>query len=129
MLITLAYLKSKNPAQATWLEWAWSIPTGVFYHALCPAFQAWSLLTVFADSWGTTMRGNKTVVTETPWAKFKNKVWDCGFFVLYMGIIGGVLGKWISATVGWHGHEMYASMGAGMASMWGGFGYWLMVVA
>jgi hyaluronan synthase len=127
LLFTVVYLKVRNPIKPTWEEWAWSIPASLFYNIPLPAVQVWSLFTVFADGWGTTMRGTKEVEEKTRWRELKKKAWEVGFFVVWMGVVGGVIGRWVGNQAGYGGWEGLLCMGVGMTAMWSGFGYWMVV--
>ena len=127
VLFTLVYLKVRNPIKPTWEEWSWSVPAGLFYNVPLPAVQVWSLITVFADGWGTTMRGAKEVEEKTRWRDLKKKAWEVGFFVVWMGVVGGVIGRWIGALVGLEGLQQLLCMVAYTVAMWGGFGWWMVV--
>lgn len=127
LLFTVVYLKIRNPIKPTWEEWAWSIPSNLFYNVPLPAVQVWSLITVFADGWGTSMRGSKEAEEKTRWRDLKKKLWEVGFFVVWMGVIGGVFGRWIGAQLGFEGWDVLMCMGAGMMVMLNGFGYWMLV--
>ncbi|KAH8701417.1 hypothetical protein GQ44DRAFT_631775 [Phaeosphaeriaceae sp. PMI808] len=128
VLFTLVYLKWRNPTNTSVKEWIYSIPNGVAFHAIVPAIQVWSLFTSFADSWGTSKGGSKEE-RDTRWGIWKSKAWESGFLVVWMGIVGGVIGRWLSTMMGLPLLEMYWCIGIGMTTMWGIFGYWLAVLA
>ena len=127
LLFTALYLKIRNPIRPTWGEWSWSIPSSLFYNVPLPAVQLWSFLTVFADGWGTSMRGAKEVEEKTRWRELKKKAWEVGFFVVWMGIIGGVVGRWVGTLAGLDGREILLCIGLGLTAVWSGFGYWMVV--
>ena len=127
LLFTALYLWLRNPIRPTWTEWKWSLPSSLFYNVPLPAIQLWSLLTVFADGWGTTMRGTKEVEEKTRWRELKKKAWEVGFFVIWMGVAGGVLGRWVSELAGMSSQDTLACIVAGISTAWIGFAYWMVV--
>ena len=127
LLFTAVYLKVRNPIRPSWEEWSWSIPSSLFYNVPLPAVQMWSLITVFADGWGTTMRGSREVEEKTRLRELKKKAWEVGFFVAWMGVIGGVLGRWVGVQLDLEAWGGLVCMGFGMTVMWSGFGYWMVV--
>ncbi|PVI08314.1 glycosyltransferase family 2 protein [Periconia macrospinosa] len=127
-LFTLVYLKARNPIRPTWEEWCWSIPSGLFYNVPLPAIQLWSLITMFADGWGTSMRGSKEVEEATRWREFKKKAWEVGFFVVWMGVIGGIGGRWLSLQAQLEGSQRMICMAASVCVSWIGFGWWMVTM-
>jgi len=73
------------------------------------------------------MRGAKEVEEKTRWRDLKKKAWEVGFFVVWMGVVGGVIGRWIGALVGLEGLQQLLCMVAYTVAMWGGFGWWMVV--
>lgn len=127
-LFTLVYLKVRNPIRPTWGEWSWSLPAGLFYNVPLPAIQLWSLLTVFADGWGTSMRGSKEVEEEARWKELKKRAWEVGFFVVWMGVMGGVVGRWVSGLILLDFWQRMACIGASALVSSGGFGCWMITM-
>ncbi|PVI07435.1 glycosyltransferase family 2 protein [Periconia macrospinosa] len=126
-VFTAVYLKTRNPINPTWEEWCWSVPAGLFYIIPLPAVQMWSFVTMLAGGWGTSMRGFKEAEEQTRWEEVKRKTWEVGFFVVWMGIVGGVVGRWIGTEMGLDAWGILMCMGAGMTALLGGFGYWMAV--
>ncbi|RYO45511.1 hypothetical protein AA0116_g13176 [Alternaria tenuissima] len=110
-LLTAVYLKARNPINPTWGEWVWSVPAALFYMIPLPAIQAWSFVTMLANEWG-----------------LKNKVWEVGFFVVWMGVVGGVMCRYISAESGLDGWTSQMCTGLGTTIMWTAFGYWIVTI-
>ncbi|CAI6331792.1 unnamed protein product [Periconia digitata] len=128
-LFTLVYLKLRNPIRPSWEEWSWSIPSSLFYNVPLPAIQAWSLVTVFADGWGTAMRGSKEVEGETSWWRdTRKRVGEVGFFVVWMGVVGGVLGRWVSGLCGLGGWEQVICVLVSVGVSWVGLGFWMVTM-
>lgn len=95
--ITLVYLALRNPYRPSAMEWFWSIPASVLYNITWPAIQVWSFATLLSDSWGTSMRSTQEI-SRLP--SLRTKVWDLGFFCAWMGVIGGILGRYVVSTWG-----------------------------
>ena len=89
---TTVYLSFRNPYPAKKGWWIWILPSQVFYNIPLPAIQLWSLLTITNDAWGTTMRAEKSHR-----ASLKKKVIEMGFFVLWLSMLGGALGRWVAS--------------------------------
>ncbi|KAI3395313.1 hypothetical protein diail_1469 [Diaporthe ilicicola] len=76
----------------------WVIPGFFFYYIPLPAVHVWSMLTLTADGWGTSMRADGET-TPRPASGEKPK-FDLGFFVVWMGVLAGAAAKWLA----WHYH-------------------------
>lgn len=126
--LTAVYLKTKNPISPTWGEWVWSIPAALFYMVPLPAIQAWSFVTMLANEWGTSMRGELETKEQNGWRELKKKAWEVGFFVVWMGIIGGVVGRYVSSELGLDAWTSELCMGVGTTVMWTAFGYWIVII-
>jgi hyaluronan synthase len=127
-LLTAVYLKARNPINPTWGEWVWSVPAALFYMIPLPAIQAWSFVTMLANEWGTSMRGELQTQERNRWTGLKNKVWEVGFFVVWMGVVGGVMCRYISAESGLDGWTSQMCTGLGTTIMWTAFGYWIVTI-
>ncbi|KAH6613120.1 hypothetical protein C7974DRAFT_368899, partial [Boeremia exigua] len=127
-LLTAVYLKTRNPINPTWGEWVWSIPAALFYMIPLPAIQAWSFVTMLANEWGTSMRGDLEKEQEDRWREVKKKAWEVGFFVVWMGVIGGVVGRYISSELELDVSTSKLCLGLGTTVMWTVSGYWFMII-
>ncbi|KAH4115981.1 hypothetical protein HBH92_133430 [Parastagonospora nodorum] len=127
-VLTAVYLKTRNPINPTWGEWVWSTPAALFFMIPQPAIQAWSFVTMLANEWGTSMRGELKTQEQNRWRELKKKAWEVGFFVVWMGILGGAAGRYISSELGLDIWTSQLCMGAGMAVMWTVFGYWIITI-
>lgn len=91
--ITATYNLLRNPDRLRLASSWWVVPGMFFYNVPLPAVHIWSLLTLTADTWGTTMRANgelsKKDSTRKRWFK-------TGFFVVWMGIVGGTIARWVA---------------------------------
>ncbi|KAK7987414.1 hypothetical protein PG989_007729 [Apiospora arundinis] len=74
----------------------WMLPGMLFYNVPQPAVHAWGLLTLTADTWGTTMRSGAELAKKDGLAK---RWYEFGFLVAWMGVIGALLAKWASARL------------------------------
>jgi hyaluronan synthase len=127
-LLTAVYLKARNPINPTWGEWVWSGPAALFYMIPLPAIQAWSFVTMLANEWGTSMRGELQTQERNRWTELKKKVWEIGFFVVWMGVVGGVMCRYISSEMGLDGWTSHICIGLGTTIMWTAFGYWIVTI-
>lgn len=74
----------------------WIVPGLLFYNVPLPAVQAWSLVTLTADTWGNSMRSS----TERAKKESLRKKWfESGFFVVWMGAVGAMFAKWMSTRM------------------------------
>ena len=67
-----------------------ALPALVFYNVPLPAVHVWSLLTLKADTWGTTMRANGEMSKRD---SIRKQWGETGFFVVWMGIVGGAVAR------------------------------------
>lgn len=95
LVLTTTYLALRNPYRPSAKEWMWSLPANLFYHVPLPAIQVWSFLIVLHDSWGTTARSRTEAAKQS---KLRLKIWEVGFFVFLMGILGGAAGRYVAST-------------------------------
>ncbi|KAJ8116654.1 hypothetical protein OPT61_g1972 [Boeremia exigua] len=72
---------------------------------------------MLANKWGTSMRGEPDIVNEDRWRRLKKKAWEVGFFVIWMGVIGGVVGRYISSELGLDPGTSQLCMGGGATIM------------
>ncbi|KAI0021845.1 hyaluronan synthase [Xylariomycetidae sp. FL0641] len=124
MAFTLLYLAFRNPLRPSFQEWLLAIPANLFYNIPLPAVQFWSLITLFNDSWGTSMRSSKELSRHS---KLRAKVWEVGFFVAWIGIIGGVLGRYVATSLLLGHAYVMGYMFIGTTTLWTIFGYWMVV--
>lgn len=86
----------RNPDRQSTAAVFWMVPGLLFYNVPLPAVQAWSLVTLTADTWGNSMRSS----TEQAKKESLRKRWfESGFFVVWMGAVGAMLAKWISTRM------------------------------
>ncbi|KAG8162273.1 hypothetical protein KVR01_008038 [Diaporthe batatas] len=86
----------RNPDRQSTAAVVWMIPGLLFYNVPLPAVQAWSLVTLTADTWGNCMRSS----TERAKKESTRKKWfESGFFVIWMGVVGAMLAKWVSTRM------------------------------
>ncbi|KAF2758837.1 hyaluronan synthase [Pseudovirgaria hyperparasitica] len=121
---TLVYLAVRNPLRPSLAEWLYSVPANLFYNVPLPAVQAWSLMTVFNDSWGTTMRSSKELSRHS---KLRAKMWDVGFFVFWIGLLGGVAGRYVASSLMLGPAHIMGYMFVGTTTVWSILGYWMVV--
>lgn len=91
-----AYNFLRNPDRQSTAAVLWMVPGLLFYNVPLPAVQAWSLVTLTADTWGNSMRSS----TERAKKESQRKKWfESGFFVVWMGGVGAMLAKWFSTRM------------------------------
>ncbi|RAL68031.1 hypothetical protein DID88_008754 [Monilinia fructigena] len=122
---TLLYLSLRNPYRPAFVEWLWSIPGNLFYTIPLPAILTWSLVTVLHDSWGTTMRSSKELSTQS--SKLRLKIWEVGFFVLWMGILGGATGRFIGGMFMLDPTQISVCVLLGAVPLWALFTLWMVI--
>ncbi|OQE19953.1 hypothetical protein PENSTE_c014G05394 [Penicillium steckii] len=95
---TLIYNYCRNPDRGPKNSWLWIVPGLLFYNIPLPMIHLWSLITVFQDGWGTSMRSTSEMTKRgQAWKRWN----DLGFFVIWMGIVGGTLGRMTASKFGW----------------------------
>lgn len=105
--ISLAYNLVRNPHRLQWKSVRWVVPGIFFYHVPLPAVHVWSMLTLTADGWGTAMRASGEMAKKDS----VSKAWfETGFFVVWVGIVAGVVAKALTRT-------FFLGLGDGAASM------------
>ncbi|KAH7085975.1 hypothetical protein BKA63DRAFT_575370 [Paraphoma chrysanthemicola] len=127
-VFTAVYLKVRNPINPTWGEWIWSVPGAIFGMVPGPGVHAWSFVTMGTSEWGTSMRGELEKKEKNGWTELKKKVWELGFFVVWMGIMGGMVGRYVSSELGLDAWMKALYMGVGTTVMWGIFGCWVISI-
>ncbi|KAK0739421.1 hypothetical protein B0T21DRAFT_284158 [Apiosordaria backusii] len=119
ILISTTYNFVRNTHRLNMGDLKWIIPGVFFYYIPLPAVQIYSMLTMAADGWGTSMRASGDM--ERAKKESKRKAWfDLGFFVVWMGIVAGVLAKVIVIhwELVWHEKMVCITVSMGVA-MWG----------
>lgn len=90
-IVTAVYNFLRNPDRLRTVSRLWILPGLVFYNVPLPAVHIWSLLTLTADTWGTAMRSSGELSKKDSTRK---RWFETGFFVVWMGFIGGLVAKW-----------------------------------
>lgn len=70
----------------------WVVPGFFFYYIPLPAVHVWSMLTLTADGWGTSMRADGDTIPAT--VSGEKPQFDLGFFVVWIGMLGAASAKW-----------------------------------
>ena len=83
---------------------------------------------MLANEWGTSMRGELQTQERNRWTELKKKVWEVGFFVVWMGVVGGVMCRYISSGTGLDSWTSLICTGLGTTIMWTAFGYWIVTI-
>ncbi|KAK4236549.1 hypothetical protein C8A03DRAFT_35551 [Achaetomium macrosporum] len=123
ILIGCAYNVLRNPDRLTGKGLVWVVPSIFFYYIPLPAVHLWSMLTMSADGWGTTMRASGERARRETW----QKAWfETGFFVVWMGILAGVLAKLLGIYFCMVWHERIAAIL--VSSAVGAFGAWRVTI-
>ncbi|KAL5355604.1 hypothetical protein BJX96DRAFT_141544 [Aspergillus floccosus] len=95
---TIIYNYLRNPDRKGKREAIWIVPALLFYNVPLPMVHLWSLITLFYDSWGTSMRSQSEITKRgEAWKRFK----DLGFMVVWAAIVGGSLGRMFAFAAGW----------------------------
>lgn len=81
----------RNPDRQSAGAVLWMVPGLLFYNIPLPAVQAWSLVTLTADTWGNSMRSSSERAKKDSMQK---RWFESGFFVIWMGAVGAMLAKW-----------------------------------
>lgn len=84
----------RNPDRQSAGAVFWMVPGLLFYNVPLPAVQFWSLVTLTADTWGNTMRSSSEIAKRE---SLRKKWFESGFFVVWMGVVGAMLAKWMSS--------------------------------
>lgn len=96
----------RNPDRQSAGAVLFMVPGLLFYNVPLPAVQAWSLVTLTADTWGNSMRSSSERAKKDP---LRKKWYESGFFVVWMGAVGAMLAKWLSARLGFLPFQMVSS--------------------
>ncbi|KAF5702667.1 glycosyltransferase family 2 [Fusarium globosum] len=109
--ITTIYNILRNPDRLR-LALCWYVVPGMFFYNIpLPAIHIWSLVTMTADTWGTAMRAS----TEISKKDSSRKKWfETGFFVVWMGIVGGTVARWLANEFGLYQGQTLVSMLCGI---------------
>lgn len=83
----------RNPDRQSASSVLWMMPGLLFYNVPLPAVQAWSLVTLTADTWGTSMRSSSEKAKKD---SLRKRWFESGFFVVWMGAVGAMFAKWLS---------------------------------
>lgn len=86
----------RNPDRQSTAAVLWMVPGLLFYNIPLPAVQAWSLVTLTADTWGNSMRSS---IERAKKESSRKKWFESGFFVIWMGVVGAMLAKWASTRM------------------------------
>ncbi|KAJ5232216.1 hypothetical protein N7468_005172 [Penicillium chermesinum] len=107
---TLLYNYTRNPDRGPSHSWFWVIPGLLFYNIPLPMIHLWSLITVFQDGWGTSMRATAELSKRgQAWKRWN----DLGFFVVWMGVVGGTAARMAATHLGWTDEGVF------LAIVWG----------
>ncbi|KAL2115283.1 hypothetical protein VTJ04DRAFT_10946 [Mycothermus thermophilus] len=123
IIVGCCYNVLRNPDRLTLRGMAWIVPSIFFYYIPLPAVHVWSMFTMGADGWGTTMRASSEKASK----ETLRKAWfETGFFVVWLGILGGVAAKLLAIKLGWVWYQRMAAIGvsSGIAS----YGAWRMTI-
>ncbi|KAH6604305.1 glycosyltransferase family 2 [Trichoderma cornu-damae] len=111
--VRAAYNVLRNPHRLDLASVKWIVPGILFYQLPLPAVHVWSLLTLTADGWGTSMR-NSSELAKKDGAR---QAWrEMGFFVAWMGVVAGCVARWLSTFLGLADGEMLAAMAVSSAA-------------
>ncbi|KAK3902325.1 glycosyltransferase [Staphylotrichum tortipilum] len=123
VLVGCLYNLLRNPDRMTTKGLPWVLPSIFFYYIPLPAVHLWSMLTMGADGWGTSMRASgERARRET----LKKEWFEAGFFVVWMGILGGVTAKVLGIYLGMVPHEKMAAIL--VTACVGAFGGWKITI-
>ncbi|KAF9894049.1 hypothetical protein FE257_009022 [Aspergillus nanangensis] len=122
LVLTFVYLFLRNPYRPRLREWLWTFPATLFYHLPLPAIQIWSFVTVLHDSWGTSMRSKKEFAKQS---KLRLRLWEVGFFVVWMGIVGGAIGRYTASALMFDPAQTALCILLGIGSLVGLWGSWM----
>lgn len=119
VLVGSLYNILRNPDRLAGKGLLWVIPSILFYYIPLPAIHLWSMLTMGADDWGTTMRASGERARRE---SLKQAWFDTGFFVVWMGILSGVVAKILGVYFCMVWHERMAAIL--VSTTLGAFGAW-----
>ncbi|KAL7898575.1 glycosyltransferase family 2 protein [Trichoderma sp. SZMC 28014] len=109
----------RNPHRLERASLKWIIPGMFFYHIPLPGVHVWSLFTLTADGWGTSMRNNSEMAKKD---SVRQAWWETGFFVGWMAVVAGCVARWLAThyelSTGGLLLAMLVSSGAAAAVAW-----------
>ncbi|KAK5988931.1 Hyaluronan synthase 1-like protein [Cladobotryum mycophilum] len=117
ILMSSLYNILRNPHRLNRQSLKWVVPGIFFYHVPLPAVHVWSLFTLTADGWGTSMRSSSAMARKD---SARQAWWETGFFVVWAGVVAGSAARWLATLyeVEWV-HLMGAMvLSSLMASYW-----------
>lgn len=103
----------RNPHRLERASLKWIIPGMFFYHLPLPAVHVWSLFTLTADGWGTSMRNSSEMAKKD---SARQAWWETGFFVGWMGVVAGSVARWLATYYEMQQREILAAMVVGFAA-------------
>lgn len=92
-LCAAGYNMLRNPHRLQPRSLKWIIPGMAFFHIPLPAIHVWSMATLTADGWGTSMRASGERAKKD---SVRQAWFETGFFVVWMGVVAGCLARWFS---------------------------------
>ncbi|KAH7008900.1 glycosyltransferase family 2 protein [Ilyonectria destructans] len=123
MAVSTTYNILRNPQRLTRKSLVWVIPGIFFYYIPLPAIHVWSMMTLTADGWGTTMRA----ASERSRASSRRKAWwELGFVVVWMGIIAGAMARWVATS-----HDLspeHRALSMLLSSLLASFSAWVVLI-
>ncbi|KAL7812448.1 family 2 glycosyltransferase [Trichoderma aethiopicum] len=103
----------RNPHRLERASLKWIVPGMFFYHLPLPAVHVWSLLTLTADGWGTSMRNSSELAKKD---SARQAWWETGFFVGWMGVVAGSVARWLATHWAMSQHEVWGAMAVSFAA-------------
>ncbi|KAH0524547.1 hypothetical protein TsFJ059_007044 [Trichoderma semiorbis] len=97
----------RNPHRLERASLKWIVPGMFFYHLPLPAVHVWSLFTLTADGWGTSMRNSSEMAKKD---SVRQAWWETGFFVGWMGVVAGCVARWVATHNEMQEREILAAM-------------------
>ncbi|KAK1993371.1 hypothetical protein LX36DRAFT_257439 [Colletotrichum falcatum] len=89
-------LRSPEGMQSALASALWIVPGMLFYNVPQPMVHAWGLMTLTADTWGTSMRSGSERAKRDG---LRKRWYESGFLVVWMGVIGALFAKWASVRL------------------------------
>ncbi|PYH99076.1 hypothetical protein BO71DRAFT_405634 [Aspergillus ellipticus CBS 707.79] len=145
VLYTIIYNVSRNPDRGS-QSFGWVLPAMIFYNVPLPMVHAWSLATVFEGGWGTAMRaqgeaqgpgpgpglsgavkGGNPASKRAREGRMRKRMRELGFFVVWMGVVGGVVGRIATGLLGGGPEMAVRALGWGSVVFFGVTFYGLVV--
>ncbi|KAH7021967.1 glycosyltransferase family 2 protein [Ilyonectria destructans] len=94
--VGVGYNMLRNPQRLSLASYCWVIPGMFFYHFPLPAVHFWSLVTLTADGWGTSMRSSGERARREG---VRQAWWETGFFTVWMALAGAAFSKWVAINL------------------------------